>query len=93
MDTIDDEITALKARWAAEEEERKERQAQAQLAHLEKTRDSLRSGEWEARHICRCNRCLRAILSCDPTLVCEQGARGENWWGNGPLQPLPSKPL
>jgi hypothetical protein len=88
MDAIDTEIQGLKARWAREAAEQKQRVADSQLASLEKMRDRLRSGEWEMRHNCRCAQCLRAVLTCQPDLVCENGKRGDNWWGVGPLKPL-----
>jgi molybdenum cofactor biosynthesis enzyme MoaA len=92
MDHIDEEIDALKARWATEEQERKQRAADAQMARLEAVRDRLRSGEMPL-HACLCTQCLRARLTCDPALVCEQGTRDASWWGNGPRKPLPRKPL
>jgi molybdenum cofactor biosynthesis enzyme MoaA len=86
MDHIDEEIDALKARWATEEQEQKQRQADAQLRRLEETRDRLRSGEMPL-HACLCTRCLRARLTCDPSLVCERGKLDASWWGNGPRKP------
>jgi hypothetical protein len=86
MDAIDTEIQGLKARWAREAAEQKQRVADSQLASLEKMRDRLRSGEMPL-HACLCTQCLRARLTCDPSLVCEQGKRGDSWWGNGPKKP------
>ena len=86
MDHIDEEIDALKARWATEEQEQKQRQADAQLRRLEETRDRLRSGEMPL-HACLCTQCLRARLTCDPRLACEQGQRDASWWGDGPRKP------
>src|ERR1035437_5443188 len=86
MDHIDEEIDALKACWATEEQEQKKRQAEAQLRRLEEARDRLRAGEIP-RHACLCAECLRARLTCDPSLVCEQGKRDASWWGNGPRKP------
>ncbi len=83
MDHIDEEIDALKTRWATEEQERKQRQADGQMARLEAVRDRLRSGEMP-RHACLCAECLRARLTCDPRLVCEQGKVDASWWGDGP---------
>jgi hypothetical protein len=57
------------------------------MARLEEARDRLRSGEMPL-HACLCTRCLRARLTCDPALVCEEGTRDASWWGNGPRKPL-----
>lgn len=87
MDSVDKEIQELKARWEREEQERKLRVADSQLASLGAVRDRLRSGEMP-RHACLCHQCLRARLTCQPALICEDGKRGDSWWGNGPRQPL-----
>jgi hypothetical protein len=87
MDVIDEEIDALKARWATEAQEQKQRQSDAQMASLEAVRDRLRSGEMPL-HACLCAACLRARITCDPSLVCEQGKRDASWWGSGPRKPL-----
>jgi hypothetical protein len=80
MDAIDRQIQELEAGWAAEEAQQKQREAEAQRAHLEKRRASLLDGSWKPwGH--RCPRCLRAILTMDPSLVCEQGnQQGTHWW-------------
>ena|ERR1035437_8040609 len=86
MDHIDKEIQELKTRWETEEREQKQRQADAQMRSLEAVRDRLRSGEMPL-HSCLCPQCLRARLTCDPSLVCEQGKRDASWWGDGPRKP------
>jgi molybdenum cofactor biosynthesis enzyme MoaA len=86
MANIDTEIQELKARWAREAAEQKQRAADAQMARLEAVRDRLRSGEMPL-HACLCTQCLRARLTCDPALVCEQGTRDPSWWGDGPRKP------
>lgn len=91
MADIDKEIDELKARWAREAAEQKQRVADAQMVSLEKMRDRLRAGEWDMRHNCRCAQCIRAVLTCQPELVCEDGKRADNWWGTGPRKPLPPK--
>ena len=92
MANIDTEIQELKARWAREAAEREQRVADAQMVSLEAVRDRLRAGEMPL-HACLCADCLRARLTCQPVLVCEDGKRGTNWWGSGPRKPLPEKPL
>jgi hypothetical protein len=80
MDHIDGQIAALEAGWAAEDAEQGQRQAEAQQEHLKKVRARLLSGEWKP-YGHRCPACLRAILTMDPSLVCEQGKQqGTHWW-------------
>jgi hypothetical protein len=80
MDAIDKEIQGLMTSWTEETEEQKQREAQAQREHLERVRERLRSGKWKPwGHVCPV--CLRAILTLQPELVCEEGRRnGAHWW-------------
>ena len=76
---IDREIRDLEACWGQEDDDRTRRAAEAQREHLEMRRARLRSGEWKPRH--RCPQCLRAILTMDPSLVCEYAKKdGDQWW-------------
>jgi hypothetical protein len=80
MDHIDEQIKALQAGWAAEEEAKKEQEAEARRARMKRYRDRLLSGEW--RPSCCCSSCLRGVLTMDPSLVCLQDLHtvGDKWW-------------
>jgi hypothetical protein len=78
MAPIERELEALKAMWAEDEAELQRRQEAARAQKLEQRRESLLSGDWKPMH--RCDVCLRAILSMEPSQVCDEARHGELWW-------------
>lgn len=56
------------------------RDAENRNAQIERHRDMLLKGEWEPA--CTCRDCIRAVLSSDPSLICEKGRRLNEypWW-------------
>jgi hypothetical protein len=77
-DSIDLEIAALEQHWAEQGASRESRAQEARRKRMEERRERFRSGAWKPWHYCR--QCARAILTLDPSLVCEQGRHFEQWW-------------
>lgn len=74
-----EEIEQLRAAWAAEEVEQKEREENARIEKLKMRRDRLRSGEWKP--ICKCDDCLNAVLNLSaPDGVCANALLSCQWW-------------
>jgi len=78
MDAIDKEIKAKRESWAQNAEELKDRKVEAQRKKLVMRRDTFRAGTFVPD--CKCDLCLRAVLTMDPSLVCENGKRLARWW-------------
>jgi hypothetical protein len=75
---VDSEILDIREDWANQEQEREQQRAEALRLRLEKRRETLRNREWKPD--CTCDDCLRAVLTLDPSTVCEQGKRRGQWW-------------